>query len=181
VLQRLSSQACVALGNARLHALSLTDSLTGLPNRRRLQIHLDQEVAAALRGRPMSIVIFDIDNFKLYNDTFGHVAGDEVLIAIGRVLSAENRAMNVVARYGGDEFVSVLSETDIKGVRHFVERIHNRIAENETLGKLGISVSIGCAEFDPSTMASVNDILRAADAEMYDAKANLHAELKVKK
>jgi PleD family two-component response regulator len=73
VLQRLASQACVALGNARLHAnlhgLSLTDPLTALPNRRRLQIHLDHEVAAARRGRPMSIAIFDIDDFKRYNDT----------------------------------------------------------------------------------------------------------------
>jgi PleD family two-component response regulator len=73
VLQRLASQACVALGNTRLHAnlhpLSLTDPLTALPNRRRLQIHLDHEVAAARRGRPISIAIFDIDDFKRYNDT----------------------------------------------------------------------------------------------------------------
>jgi diguanylate cyclase (GGDEF)-like protein len=179
VLQRLASQACVALGNARLHAslhaLSLTDPLTGLPNRRRLQIHLDHEVAAARRGRPMSIAVFDIDNFKHYNDTFGHIAGDEILKAVGHVLSAENRAMNVVARYGGDEFVSVLSETDLAGARHFVERVEKRMAEDETLAKFGISMSIGCAEFDNGTMASVNDVLRAADADMYDAKARRQA------
>lgn len=185
VLQRLASQACVALGNARLHAnlhaLSLTDPLTGLPNRRRLQIHLDHEVAAARRGRPMSIAVFDIDKFKHYNDTFGHIAGDEILRAVGGVLLTENRAMNVVARYGGDEFVSVLSETDLEGARHFVERVEERVAErvaeSETLAKFGISISIGCAEFDPDSMASVNDILRAADADMYDAKAKRHAEL----
>ena len=185
VLQRLASQACVALGNARLHAdlhaLSLTDPLTALPNRRRLQIHLDHEIAAARRGRLMSIAMFDIDDFKRYNDTFGHVAGDEILIAIGKVLSAENRAMNVVARYGGDEFVSALSQTGIEGVRHFVERVQSRIGENETLVKFGISLSIGCAEFDPGTMASANDILRAADADMYEAKAKRHAELKANK
>lgn len=181
VLQRLASQACVALGNARLHAnlhaLSLTDPLTGLPNRRRLQIHLDHEVAAARRGRPMAIAVFDIDRFKHYNDTFGHIAGDEILKAVGSVLLSENRAMNVVARYGGDEFVSVLSETGIDGVRHFVERVQERIVENETLAKFGISISIGCAEFDPEKMASVNDVLRAADADMYDAKAQRHASL----
>jgi diguanylate cyclase (GGDEF)-like protein len=181
VLQRLASQACVALGNARLHAnlhaLSLTDPLTGLPNRRRLQIHLDHEVAAARRGRPMSIAVFDIDKFKHYNDTFGHIAGDEILKAVGAVLMAENRAMNVVARYGGDEFVSVLSETGIDGARHFVERVQNRIEDNETLAKFGISMSMGCAEFEPETMASVNDVLRAADADMYDAKAQRHVEL----
>ena len=181
VLQRLASQACVALGNARLHAnlhaLSLTDPLTGLPNRRRLQIHLDHEVAAARRGRPMAIAVFDIDRFKHYNDTFGHIAGDEILRALGSVLLAENRAMNVVARYGGDEFVSVLSETGIEGARHFVERVQERIDLDETLTKFGISMSVGCAEFEPETMASVNDVLRAADADMYDAKARRHAEL----
>ena len=174
VLQRLASQACIALGNARLHAnlhaLSLTDPLTGLPNRRRLQIHLDHEVAAARRGRPMAVAIFDIDRFKHYNDTFGHIAGDEILRALGHVLQTENRAMNVVARYGGDEFVSVLSETDIDGARHFVERVEHRIAEHEVLSKFGISVSVGCAEFDPGKMASVNDIFRAADADMYESK-----------
>ena len=175
VLQRLASQASVALGNARLHAnlhaLSLTDPLTGLPNRRRLQIHLDHEVAAARRGRPMAIAIFDIDRFKHYNDTFGHIAGDEILRAVGKVLAEENRAMNVVARYGGDEFVSVLSETGIDGARHFVERVEKRVAENETLAKFGIRMSAGCAEFEPEAMASVNDVLRAADTDMYEVKA----------
>ncbi|MEM7414177.1 MAG: diguanylate cyclase [Gemmatimonadota bacterium] len=182
VLQRLSSQTSVALGNARLHAnvhaLSLTDPLTGLPNRRRLQIHLDHEVAAARRGRHMAIAVFDIDKFKHYNDTFGHIAGDDILKAVAGVLADENRTMNIVARYGGDEFVSVLSETGLEGARHFVERIEARVAENEVLTKFGISISIGCAAFDPDTMASVNDVLRAADADMYDAKAKRHEELK---
>lgn len=175
VLQRLASQMSVALGNARLHAnvhaLSLTDPLTSLPNRRRLQIHLDHEVAAARRGRPLGIAVFDIDNFKHYNDTFGHIAGDEILKAVGRVLLDENRAMNVAARYGGDEFVTVLSGTGIDGVRHFVERVDERVHSDEVLSKFGISISSGCAEFDPGTMATVNDVLRAADADMYDQKA----------
>jgi len=172
----------VALGNARmhanLHALSLTDPLTGLPNRRRLQIHLDHEVAAARRGRPMALAIFDIDRFKHYNDTFGHIAGDEILKSVGGVLSRENRAMNVVARYGGDEFVSVLSETDLEGVRNFVDRVQARLKEEDILKKFGITLSVGCAEFDPETMASVNDVLRAADADMYDNKAKAQAKLK---
>lgn len=182
VLQRLASQASVALGNARLHAnlhaLSLTDPLTGLPNRRRLQIHLDHEVAAAQRGRPMAIAVLDIDKFKHYNDTFGHIAGDEILKAVGSVLHVENRAMNVVARYGGDEFVSVLSETGIEGARHFVARVQDAIATNETLAKFGISFSVGCAEFDASTMSSASDVLRAADTDMYEAKAARHTETK---
>ncbi len=175
VLQRLASQACVALANARLHtslhALSLTDPLTGLPNRRRLEMHLDHEVAAARRGRPVSIAIFDIDRFKHYNDTFGHVAGDEILKAVAHVLQVENRAMNIVARYGGDEFVQVLSDTRIGGAQRFVERAEHRIADDEVLAGFGISVSIGCAEFDADTMVTMNDVLRAADADMYDRKA----------
>lgn len=182
VLQRLASQVSVALGNARmhanLHALSLTDPLTGLPNRRRLQIHLDHEVAAARRGRPMAIAVFDIDNFKHYNDTFGHIAGDEILKSVGIVLSTENRAMNVVARYGGDEFVSVLSETGIDGARNFVDRVQEALAHEETLSKFGITMSVGCAEFDAETMASVNDVLRQADADMYENKARARAESK---
>ena len=120
----------------------------------------------------MAIAIFDIDRFKHYNDTFGHIAGDDILRAVGRVLSDENRAMNVVARYGGDEFVSVLSETGISGARHFVERVAARVATDETLAKFGIAMSAGCAEFEPDAMASVNDVLRAADADMYEAKAS---------
>jgi diguanylate cyclase (GGDEF)-like protein len=182
VLQRLASQAALALGNARLHAslheLSLTDPLTGLPNRRRLQLYLDHEVAAAQRGRPMGIVFFDIDKFKHYNDTFGHIVGDDILRELGKVLAQENRAMNIVARYGGDEFVSVLSDTGTKGAKNFGKRVTHRIAEHDTLSKFGISVSFGCAEFDPATMASVNDILRAADSDMQETKALRHADLR---
>ena len=175
VLQRLARQGSVALQNARLHAnlhsLSITDPLTHLPNRRRLQIHLDHEVAAARRGRPLAIAVFDIDSFKHYNDAFGHVAGDEILRAFADVLAAENRAMNLVARFGGDEFVSVLTDTNLEGVRAYVERVANRALTNDTLKKFGIHVSAGIAEFDPDKMATVNDLLRCADSDMYRDKA----------
>ena len=150
---------------------------TGLPNRRRLQIHLEHEVAAARRGRPVSIAVFDIDRFKHYNDTFGHIAGDDILRAVSGVLSHANRAMNIVARYGGDEFVSVLSETGLDGARLYIERVKDQVEKNDVLASFGISISVGCAEFDPDTMATVNDVFRAADADMYEAKAKRHAEL----
>jgi diguanylate cyclase (GGDEF)-like protein len=175
VLQRLARQGSVALQNARLHAnlhsLSITDPLTHLPNRRRLQIHLDHEVAAARRGRALAIAVFDIDNFKHYNDTFGHVAGDEILKAFADVLGHENRAMNLVARFGGDEFVSVLTDTNLEGVKAYVERVQERSAANDVLKKFGIHVSAGIAEFDPDKMATVNDLLRSADSDMYRDKA----------
>ena len=182
VLNRLANQFAVALGNARLHAdlhaLSLTDPLTGLPNRRRLQMHLDHEVAAARRGRTLGIAVLDIDRFKHYNDTFGHVAGDEILRAVGRLLSEENRAMNLVARFGGDEFVSVLSGATVEGLRHYVARVLKRVTSDPTLTKYDITVSCGVAEFDPESMATVNDILRAADADMYATKASNRSDEK---
>jgi diguanylate cyclase (GGDEF)-like protein len=174
VLSRLARQSSVALQNALLHenlqALSLTDPLTGLPNRRRLQIHLDQEVAAARRGRALSIVILDIDNFKQINDAYGHLTGDDILRAFGEILVDENRTMNLVARYGGDEFVSVLSESSIEGARQYVERMTHRVRQDEIMARHGVSVSVGVAEFDRTWMKSVEDVLREADLDMYAAK-----------
>jgi diguanylate cyclase (GGDEF)-like protein len=175
VLRRLASQASVALENARLHtqvqALSLTDPLSGLPNRRRLQIHLDKEVAAARRGRSLVLVLFDIDEFKRYNDTLGHVAGDEILRAFAQILEAHNRAMNLVVRYGGDEFISILSDTDREGAEHYVRRIREHIAADAVMGPLNITVSTGLAVFDPESMRTTEDVVRAADEDMYRSKA----------
>ena len=175
LLERLARQTAVALENAELHkslqALSLTDPLTGLPNRRHLEIHLAREVAAAQRGRDLVVVIFDLDNFKQYNDTRGHLAGDEVLRTFGAILVDENRAMNLVARMGGDEFVSVLTETTSTGARAYVDRIHRRVAEDELLSSGGITTSSGMAPFRPSSMKRGRDVLRAADSALYDEKA----------
>jgi diguanylate cyclase (GGDEF)-like protein len=175
VLQRLANQAAVALENARLHAnlkaLSLTDPLTGLPNRRRLQIHLDKEVAAARRGRGLALVVFDLDGFKHFNDTLGHVVGDDILRAFAEVLHTENRAMNLVARYGGDEFVSVLSDSSGPGTEVYVQRIRDRIAQDPLMSRLNVTTSVGVALFDPETMRTQEDVIRAADEAMYQSKA----------
>lgn len=174
VMERLASQASVALENARLHqslqSLSLTDPLTGLPNRRHLSVHLDHEIAAAQRGRELLAVIFDLDNFKIYNDSRGHLAGDEALKAFARILAEENRAMNLVARYGGDEFVSILSDTGMEGGRMYVERIRRRMGADPLLGSSGISTSWGMAAFTKG-MNWGEDLVRAADANLYERKA----------
>jgi diguanylate cyclase (GGDEF)-like protein len=173
VLERLASQASVALENARLHqslqSLSLTDPLTGLPNRRHLGVHLEHEMAAARRGRGLVAVMFDLDNFKVYNDAHGHLAGDEALRAFSRILSDENRAMNLVARYGGDEFVSILSDTGAAGADFYVQRIRSRMESDALLGTSGISTSWGVAEFH-TDMKRGEDLIQSADADLYTRK-----------
>ena len=179
VLKRLARQSSVALGNARLHAdvraLSLTDPLTGLPNRRRLHVHLEKEIAAARRGRSLTLVIFDIDNFKRHNDTYGHVAGDEILRQFAQILVDENRQMNLVGRYGGDEFVSVLSESDMEGARQYMDRVSKRLKTDPTMTRYDVEVSIGVAEFDRDRMESMEDLLQQADLDMYSVKADRQA------
>jgi diguanylate cyclase (GGDEF)-like protein len=173
LLQRLAGHATLALENARLHArlraLSLTDPLTGLPNRRHLEMHLGQEFAAAKRGRRLSVVLFDLDDFKQYNDALGHLAGDDALRAVGKILSGETRAMNLVARYGGDEFVTVLSDTTKEGARRHAARVAARLVRHPLLGPLSVSLSFGVAEYREG-VEGVDDLLRAADQDLYRSK-----------
>ncbi len=172
--KRLASQASAALVNARLHervqALSLTDPLTGLPNRRHLQMHLQRELAAARRGRALTVVIFDLDRFKTYNDTHGHVAGDEALRHVGMVLTREARAMNVVARYGGDEFISVLAGSTMEEGHMHAERIAIAVSQDPYLSEHGMTVSYGLGAYDRD-MTTIDDIIRTADRDLYDRKA----------
>ncbi len=174
LLLRLASQASVALVNARLHesiqALSLTDPLTDLPNRRHMDMHLQREVAAARRGRNVCVVLFDLDDFKAHNDQLGHVVGDQILRRFGRVLLGETRAMNLAARYGGDEFISILTELPREGAELHAHRVVARVRGDPELSRYGVSVSYGIGEFDPSTMFEVEDLVRAADAQLYQAK-----------
>ena len=175
VLERLANQASLALGNARLHSslqsLSLTDPLTGLANRRHLQIHVDKEVAAARRGRAIVAVIFDLDDFKKHNDTLGHLVGDEMLRAFARILAVENRAMNLVARYGGDEFVSILSDSRMEGARLYVTRVRESVAADPLLSRYGVTASAGLSAFERATMRTGDDLLKTADADLYRNKA----------
>lgn len=174
LLQAMAEQAAVGIQNARLfeevRKLSFTDPLTGLANRRQLDRDMQREFSAAQRGRRLTLVIFDIDDFKGYNDALGHVAGDAVLRAMGAVLQAETRAMNMVARFGGDEFVALLSETDRAGGLLFVRRVIRRFAgEVAKLGGHGLNVSAGVAEYAPD-MERPEALLDAADRDLYRSK-----------
>ncbi len=175
VARRLASQASIALANAQLHerlqTLSLKDPLTGLPNRRHLEIHLERELAAARRGRPLCLVIFDLDRFKTFNDTNGHVAGDAALRHLGRVLASGARAMNVVARYGGDEFVSVLAGSTLEEAQQHAVRIQRAVASDPYLLETGMSLSFGIGVYDRS-MKTIDDLIRSADHDLYRAKSS---------
>lgn len=174
LLERLGFQAAIAVANARLHeqifGLSLTDPLTGLPNRRHLEIFLEKEFAAAQRGRRLTLLLFDLDNFKEFNDRSGHQAGDEALCAFANVLATQTRAMNLAARYGGDEFISILADTDRRGGLTHAARIARAIEADPLLGANGIRASVGVASYT-ARFASPADIIRAADRDLYARKS----------
>lgn len=174
LLGALADQAAVAIENARLflqvHRLSLTDPLTGLANRRQLERDIAREFAAARRGRDLAVVMFDLDGFKDYNDRHGHLAGDDVLRAFAAALTAETRAMNLAARYGGDEFIVLLADSDLGGAATFIHRVRDRFtAASGHAGATGLTVSAGVAVFDPR-MQRPEELIDAADRELYRAK-----------
>lgn len=173
LLERLSNQASVAVENARLHeeirALSLTDPLTGLANRRHLEMFLEKEFAAAQRGRALAVVLFDLDRFKEYNDAVGHQAGDEILRAFARVLTSQTRAMNLGARYGGDEFLAILADTPLDGALIHAGRVADAVVSDPALH--GIGVSAGVASYTRG-MSCPEDLIRAADLDLYRRKAD---------
>jgi diguanylate cyclase (GGDEF)-like protein len=172
LLTALADQAAVAIENARLfqqvHQLSLTDPLTGLPNRRQLERDLAREFSAAERGRLLAVVMFDLDDFKEFNDRYGHVAGDEALRIFSRALAGETRAMNLAARYGGDEFIALLTDTDRAGAERFIARLHTVLATSPTPRRLEFSA--GYAVYDP-TMATPEELVAAADRALYESKS----------
>lgn len=150
--------------------LAYNDQLTGLPNRRMLDLFLRQHFAAAQRHRPMSVVLFDLDQFKKYNDTHGHSAGDDALCAFADVLRKETRDADLSGRYGGEEFLTMLPHEGLEGARLYAERVVKRLARHELPTGARITVSAGLATSGP-TMATATDLVRAADTALYAAKA----------
>ena len=125
-----------------IQGLALTDDLTQLPNRRHAELFLEREFARGERGHTVSVVLFDLDFFKDYNDRYGHQAGDVALQRFADVLRQTTRKMNLSARLGGEEFVSVLSESDAAGAAVFAERVRMRLQETD-LGKGSLTASAG--------------------------------------
>ena len=149
-------------------ALAYTDNLTHLPNRRRVRIVLENEFAAAMRGRPLAVVLFDLDEFKEYNDRYGHAAGDEALKTFGAVLLETTRQMNMSGRFGGEEFLSVLAESSPEGAMVFAERVRASLRA-AGLGKGPLTVSAGVASYHPG-MKTPDELLAGADHALYRSK-----------
>jgi diguanylate cyclase (GGDEF)-like protein len=154
----------------RAEALALTDELTRIPNRRHLRLVLEHDFAAAQLGRPLTVAIFDLDRFKNYNDRYGHASGDIVLRTFADMLDAGTRRMNLSGRYGGEEFLAILSDTELDRALHFVERIRHGTTMLE-LPAGSISVSAGVASYRPG-MRSPDELIAAADEALYRAKAD---------
>lgn len=148
--------------------MAFTDILTHLPNRRHARAFLDNEFAAAQRGRLLSVVLFDLDAFKGYNDTFGHQSGDEALEAFAGVLARTTRRMNLSSRFGGEEFMSVLAGSDVDGAAIFADRVRMGL-RTMNLGDGPLTVSAGVAQYHPG-MQSPEELLAAADHALYQAK-----------
>jgi len=155
---------------SELEKLSLTDSLTGLYNRRHLMGTLASEVQRSRRlRRAFSVVLADVDHFKQYNDTHGHLAGDGALVKIAEVFRRTTRAVDCVARYGGEEFVVMLLEANLATAALVAERIRARVAAQD-LGPGSLTVSIGLAEY-PDGGETPEELIASADAAMYKAKS----------
>lgn len=182
-LGHLASVAAVCVENAvnreRLHLAGLTDSLTGLYNRRHLQHRLEQEVTRAQRYRqPLSCLFVDADHFKQINDVYGHSAGDQVLAALAQRLRARLRTSDLPTRYGGEEFAVLLPQTDAENACILAQAICDGIAAEtiklETGEQIKITVSIGVAAAASAKKQSPREageaLLRAADEAVYRAK-----------
>lgn len=171
----IAMQLAATIKVARLHAqvveLSLTDVLTGLHNRRSFEIFLKSEVSRSKRFfRALAIVLVDVDNFKEYNDTYGHPAGDHALQQVAKCLSIGRRSADIVARIGGDEFVMILSETELNGALEVSKRIRAMTAMLSDL-KRPITLSIGLTA-SMSLDTDAESLIRQADLALYESKRN---------
>jgi two-component system, cell cycle response regulator len=176
-LEVLASHLAVSLSNARmvhkLETMATTDGLTGLLNKRAMLDAATQKVAAAARfGRKLSVLVTDIDFFKKVNDTYGHDVGDVVIKGLGDILRRTKRTTDVVARFGGEEFVILCEQTDETGAVQLGERIREELAKttfHTPQGPLSVTCSVGAATF-PLAGESWDDLFKAADEALYASK-----------
>lgn len=178
-LRRFRVEALPLIENAyhfeQIEALSYTDGLTGLHNFRYFRRRLEEEMQRAKRyHRTLALMILDIDNLKSINDRFGHLAGDAILKAFGKILTKSVRAIDVASRYGGDEFCLIIPEADRDKALLFMERFRVKIASEHAAGEgissdFKFSVSIGAAVY-PEDAEEIDELINAADMALLQAK-----------
>jgi diguanylate cyclase (GGDEF)-like protein len=157
--------------NARLKEVSFKDEVTRLYNRRFFSIRLDEEVSRYRRfNHPVSVVLLDLDGFKAVNDELGHGVGDETLRGVAELLLKHSRGINVLCRYGGDEFAILLVETPKAGAQIYADRIRHVLASHEFPHGRRVSASFGIACLPEDVGAAAEDLIHAADEALYAAK-----------
>jgi diguanylate cyclase (GGDEF)-like protein len=179
LLETVTTLASDALANSMHHAEAesnaLTDVLTGLPNARYLALRFDEEASRARRtGRPFQVVMLDLDDFKIVNDKFGHKAGDRMLREMARIIQAQLREYDFLARYAGDEFVAVVQELVGSQVEELRARIENAVSQFSLHiradHRARVGISIGTATFG-NDGETLDQLLVAADQAMYRVKS----------
>jgi diguanylate cyclase (GGDEF)-like protein/putative nucleotidyltransferase with HDIG domain len=184
LLETVTRLASDALSNSMHHAEAesnaLTDPLTGLPNARYIALRFDEEASRARRtGRPFQVVMLDLDDFKIVNDTFGHKVGDKMLREMGRIIQGQLREYDFMARYAGDEFVAIVQELVGNQVEDLRNRIESAVSEFSLKirgnGEARVGISIGTATFGTEG-ETLDQLLVAADQAMYRAKSSHKVE-----
>lgn len=157
--------------SAQLKEFSFKDEVTGLYNRRFFSIRLEEEVSRYRRfNHPVSVVLLDLDGFKAVNDDLGHGAGDETLRAMAEILLKQSRGINVICRYGGDEFAVLLVETSKSGARLYADRIRYVLSTWTFTHGRRVTASFGIASLPEDVPPAAEELIRAADEALYAAK-----------
>jgi two-component system cell cycle response regulator len=164
------------VANKRLRKLSITDGLTGLFNHRHVHELLRDEWERSLRsGEPVGVAMLDLDRFKSINDTYGHPTGDVVLYETARIISETAREIDMVGRYGGEEFIAILPNTDEEAAAHFAERVREQVEAHlyrDEENEIRMTVSCGVASAPLEGIDSPEALLKMADEALYSAKTS---------
>ncbi len=172
ILKFLSGADLESQYHETIYRMTIVDGLTGVHNKRYFVEQLDRELSRAARhGRPLTMVICDIDHFKDVNDEFGHLAGDHVLKEVAQLCKSRIRPDDVIARYGGEELAMILPETDLAGGVLIADELRKRIGSASFVFEdedIDVTVSCGVAQLDPAW--SSYDFVKAADDQLYAAK-----------
>jgi len=175
-IARIMRFASIAIENAYLFHQATTDRMTGLFSHHSFEKELEDEMKRARRyGSQFSLVMFDIDHFKVFNDSYGHVQGDRIIREISKITTRSIRQVDYPARYGGEEFAIILPSVDIEGASVVAERLRARVEEfpfpSSSQGSpLHVTISLGIAEFDPERDITILDMVGDSDKALYQSK-----------